>query len=42
MALGYQGGVKAFQKMAANYGTDVDEATALKIETIGDLLTDLL
>jgi DNA polymerase len=31
LALGYQGGVKAFQKMAANYGTDVDDATALKI-----------
>ena len=31
LALGYQGGVKAFQKMAVNYGTDVDEATALKI-----------
>ena len=31
LALGYQGGKSAFQKMAANYGTDVDEATALKI-----------
>ena len=31
LALGYQGGVKAFQKMAVNYGTDVDDATALKI-----------
>lgn len=31
LALGYQGGVKAFQKMAQNYGIDVDEATALKI-----------
>jgi DNA polymerase bacteriophage-type len=31
LALGYQGGVKAFQKMAANYGTDVDDTTALKI-----------
>ena len=31
LALGYQGGKTAFQKMAANYGTDVDETTALKI-----------
>lgn len=31
LALGYQGGSRAFQKMAVNYGTDVDEATALKI-----------
>jgi len=31
LALGYQGGKIAFQKMAANYGTDVDELTALKI-----------
>jgi DNA polymerase len=31
LALGYQGGSRAFTKMAANYGTDVDEATALKI-----------
>jgi DNA polymerase len=31
LALGYQGGVLAFSKMAKNYGTDVDEATALKV-----------
>jgi len=31
LALGYQGGSRAFTKMAANYGTDVDDATALKI-----------
>jgi DNA polymerase len=31
LALNYQGGVRAFQKMAQNYGTDVDEPTAIKI-----------
>ena len=31
LALGYQGGSRAFTKMAQNYGTDVDDATALKI-----------
>jgi len=31
LALGYQGGVKAFQKMAQNYGIDVDEATATTV-----------
>lgn len=31
LALGYQGGVRAFQKMAEAYGTDVDERQALKI-----------
>ena len=31
LALGYQGGVMAFSKMAQAYGTDVDEATALKV-----------
>ena len=31
LALGYQGGVKAFQKMAQNFGTVVDDEQALKI-----------
>jgi DNA polymerase len=31
LALGYQGGVRAFQKMAEVYGADVDEKQALKI-----------
>lgn len=31
LALGYQGGVRAFQKMAEVYGADVDENQALKI-----------
>lgn len=31
LALGYQGGVKAFQKMAQNFGTVVDDQQALKI-----------
>jgi DNA polymerase len=31
LALGYQGGVMAFSKMAQAYGTDVDEATAMKV-----------
>ena len=31
LALGYQGGVKAFQIMASNYGTSIDDATALKV-----------
>ena len=31
LALGYQGGVMAFSKMAQAYGADVDEATALKV-----------
>ena len=31
LALGYQGGVRAFQKMAEVYGADVDERQALKI-----------
>ncbi|QDP52911.1 MAG: putative DNA polymerase [Prokaryotic dsDNA virus sp.] len=31
LALGYQGGVRAFQKMAEAYGTDVSEEQALKI-----------
>ena len=31
LALAYQGGVRAFQKMAQTYGTDVDEPTAIRI-----------
>ena len=31
LALGYQGGVKAFQKMAQNFGTEVNDDSALKI-----------
>ena len=31
LALGYQGGVKAFQKMAQNFGAVVDDEQALKI-----------
>jgi len=31
LALGYQGGIRAFQKMAEVYGADVDEQQALKI-----------
>lgn len=31
LALGYQGGVRAFQKMAEVYGADVDEYQAIKI-----------
>ena len=31
LALGYQGGVKAFQKMAQNFGTVVNDEQALKI-----------
>jgi len=31
LALGYQGGVKAFQKMAQNFGAVVDDQQALKI-----------
>lgn len=31
LALGYQGGVMAFSKMAEAYGAEVDEATALKV-----------
>lgn len=31
LALGYQGGVRAFQKMAQAYGADIDETTALRV-----------
>jgi len=31
LALAYQGGVRAFQKMADNYGVEIDEVTALKV-----------
>lgn len=31
LALGYQGGSRAFTKMAQNYGTEVDDATAIKV-----------
>ena len=31
LALGYQGGVRAFQKMSTAYGVEVDESQALKV-----------